>query len=311
MSFTIEQCQLMQKFFHEKIHNSADTLTQSEKEEITKTLALCLHQETSALISTINFREHVEKEKVPDLQNLKYEAVDAFRYILAILNTWDITPQEFSNAFYEKDAYLNLRNELSLRKWEGQSVLIVDVDDVLAEFRSGFSNWLREAKKIYASVDSKEYYFITALSEANENPEQIFEEYLAGGGFAALEEVTGAFNALKELRSQGYWIQLLTARPDERLKCLYDTYTWLRNYSDCFDAIDFSTEKFRWCAQSKYYDSGAIKFAIDDSPKHATEYAKHGIKTLVPLKPYNEFLEHENIQFYSHPAEIIKLCSEG
>jgi len=310
MSLTIKQCQEMQKSFHSKIHENINDLSQQQKEEITKTLALCLNQEVSTIVNTINYKEHVFENKTPDLQNLKYESVDAFRYILAILNTWGISSEDFSRAYCEKDSYLNLRNELAKRKWHGQPVLIVDVDDVLAEFRLGFSNWLREVKGVSACVDSKEYYFITALAKAKENPEQIFEQYLASGGFASLTPVEHSFESLRNLRDSGYWIQLLTARPSERLKCLYDTYSWLSNYSDCFDAIDFSTEKFRWCAQSKYYDSGAIKFAIDDSPKHALEYAKHGIKTLVPLKPYNEFIEHENIQFYSNPTEIIKLCSE-
>lgn len=301
----------LQQKFHKKIYGDFKKLSSKEKEEISKTLGLCLHQEVSSLINTINFKSHTKSHTEVDISNLKYEAVDAFRYIVSILNTWEINEKDFLNAYCEKDIYLNVRNKLEERKWEGQPVIIVDVDDVLAEFRSGFSKWLINKKGIDASVSSKEYYFITALSKTDENPEDIFMEFLQQGGFKNLKDVKHSMKAIKTLRKKGYWIQLLTARPKENLKCLYDTYQWIGNWTDCFDAIDFSTEKFRWCAQSEFYDSGAIKFAIDDSPKHIEEYAKHGIKTLVPLKSYNDFVSHENITFYSDPKEIINLVLEN
>lgn len=302
----------LQDKFHKKVYSSQyKDFSSKEKEEISKTLGLCLHQEVSSLINTINFKSHTKSYTEVDISNFKYEAADAFRYIIALLNTWEINDKEFLQAFCEKDVYLNVRNKLEKRRWEGQPVIIVDVDDVLAEFRDGFSEWLKKYKDIDASVSSKEYYFITALANSKENPEEIFMEFLKTGGFKNLEVVKHSMKALKTLRKKGYWIQLLTARPKENLKCLYDTYEWISKWTDCFDAIDFSTEKFRWCAQSEFYDSGAIKFAIDDSPKHIEEYAKHGIKTLVPLKTYNDFVSHENITFYSDPKEIINLVLEN
>ena len=68
-----------------------------------------------------------------------------------------------------------------------------------------------------------------------------------------------------------------------------------------------SHDHFRWCAKSKYYDEGAIKFAIDDAPKHAEDYAKHGIKCLVPLKSYNEDLCHESIYHFSNYHQSIDI----
>ena len=85
------------------------------------------------------------------------------------------------------------------------------------------------------------------------------------------------------------------------------SYFWINQQNIPCDAISFSPEKFRWCAKSKYYDEGAIKFAIDDAPKHAEDYAKHGIKCLVPLKSYNEELTHENIYHFSDYYQAIKI----
>ena len=68
--------------------------------------------------------------------------------------------------------------------------------------------------------------------------------------------------------------------------------TLIAKYNLPYDGIDFSSEKFRWCARSKFYKH--ILFAIDDSPKHALEYAKHGIKCHVPIKSYNKQTEGIN-----------------
>ena len=193
------------------------------------------------------------------------------------------------------------------KKWEGQPVAIIDIDDVLANFRTGFSEWLYKKFGVEADVDSKEYYFITALSKINLNSESVFKMFLDDEGFAKLTIDTDNLELLHQLKHRGYWIHLLTARPQEELQCLYDTYFWIWQQNIPCDAISFSPEKFRWCAKSKYYDEGAIKFAIDDAPKHAEDYAKHGIKCLVPLKSYNEDLCHESIYHFSNYRQAIDI----
>ena len=58
---------------------------------------------------------------------------------------------------------------------------------------------------------------------------------------------------------------------------------------------------------TKYYDSSSIHFAIDDSPKHATEYAKHGIPVKVPRKSYNKKLS--SVDYYSDFDELLSNIS--
>ena len=90
---------------------------------------------------------------------------------------------------------------------------------------------------------------------------------------------------------------------------MYDTYQWLDQYNMCYDDIGFSTEKFRWCAKSKYYDQKAIAFAIDDSPKHAEEYAKHGIRVKVPEKSYNKNINQE-VDYYKNFNSLLTQIKE-
>ena len=298
--------------YNKKIVGRSDQLSQELKEKITRENVLCAHAELSALVNATNYKNHhSHSELLTNRKTVLYETVDVIRYMMATLNTWGITSKEFENAFDKKDVYLNKHYELQQKKWNpGQPVAIVDIDDVLANFRSGFSKWLYNKFGVKANVDSKEYYFITALSKIDLNSESVFKMFLDDEGFENLTINTDVLELLWQLKHRGYWIHLLTARPEEELQCLYDTYFWIWQQNIPCDAISFSPEKFRWCAKSKYYDDNAIKFAIDDAPKHANDYAKHGIKCLVPLKPYNEHLAHENIHHYSSYNQIISILTK-
>ena len=304
-----KQMMKKQEAYNRKIVGRSDQLSQELKEKITQENVLCAHSELSALVNATHYKNHhTHSEPVANRSTVLYETVDVIRYMIATLNTWGITSGEFEKAFDKKDVYLNKHHEMQQKKWDGvQPVAIVDIDDVLANFREGFSNWLKKEYGVEPDVNSKEYYFITALSKINMNSETVFKRYLDSGGFADLTIDTDNLELLHQLKHQGYWIHLLTARPEEELQCLYDTYYWIWLQNIPCDAISFSPEKFRWCAKSKYYDAGAIKFAIDDAPKHAQDYAKHGIKCFVPKKSYNEHLHDKNIFLYKNYSHITNL----
>ena len=293
----------VQKKFNQKLYG--DNLTNKEKAEITKTLSLCLHSEVSELMQSVTFKDHHIQTDNIDKVKMLFESVDVIRYVIAILNLNDINAQDFISAYLDKDVYLNNLNK-DQKSWDGkQKVVIVDIDDVISEFRVHFAKHLNEEYDLYPDVESEEYYFITALSKLNMNPEEVFEKFTDQGGFRDIPVVKGAIEMLQDIRNRGYWIQLLTARPKENLKCFHDTYYWLNKNNIPYDAIDFSSEKFRWCAKSRYYDNDAIKFAIDDAPKNVSEYAKHGIFCYMPEKNYNKEVRDMNkTSTYPEPKKL-------
>ena len=260
-------------------------------DDLTRTLSLALHKEVSDLVSATSYRSHTADRANHDPDKILFESVDVIRYSIAIMNAWGLSPEEFERAWRSKDRYLSLSKKIEQREWRGEKVAIIDVDDVLCEFRSGFSKWLLDSHGIFTDVESSEYYFITELEETGQNPEKIFESFIADSGFLNLEPVDGAREFMLDLKNQGYFVHILTARPNDNLRCLYNTFEWLEENDIYFDKIDFSSEKFRWCVQSDYWCNNAIDFAVDDSPKHAAEYSKHGVKTFFPEKSYNRELQ--------------------
>jgi len=288
-----------------KLIDVSQSLSDDERDDMTKTLALALHAEVSDLISSTAYKSHrIEKIK-PDKDKVLFESVDIIRYAIAIMNIWNIDPTQFESAWLSKDRYLSTSRILEKNKWQGEKVAIIDIDDVICEFREGFSAWLKKEYGINTDVKSTEYYFINELETAGVNPEGVFENFISQGGFLSLSPVDGAISFLESLRENDYFIHLLTARAKENLRCYYNTLEWLSINSIPFDKIDFSSEKLRWCMKSEYWTSGAIDFAIDDSPKHVAEYAKHGIEVLVPNKPYNsEVHDYQTVRVYENISEI-------
>ena len=124
----------IQKDFNNNFFN-LQKLEKSEKEEITKSFCLAVHAEVSELVSSLNYKQHKDEDKEIKIEKILFESVDVLRYVLAILNLWNISSEDFVSAFSDKDNYLNMSLDQSKKKWEGQPVLIVDLDDVLIHFR--------------------------------------------------------------------------------------------------------------------------------------------------------------------------------
>lgn len=300
-----------QKSFNDKFYDISET-SMKDKEEITKSFCLALHAEISDLVSSLNYKQHKDENKEVKLEKIIFESADIFRYVLAILNLWEISCDDFISAFNDKDRYLNMNFDLSNAKWEGQPVIIVDLDDVVIKFREGFLEWLNRELDIAVDYNSNEYYTTKEVIAAGLNPEKVFFDFIRSRGLKDLLPNQKMIETLNHIRDQGIWIHLLTARPDSNTLCLYDTYSWLKNSGLKFDELSFSGEKYRWCANSKYFDSNSIVCAIDDSPKHASEYAKHNINVVVPREPYNTEVESlENVFMFDSPGEakdqILKL----
>lgn len=265
-----------------------ESMSDKEKEEITKTFALSLHAEVSEIASAVNFKDH-RRVKVPvDHNKLLYKSVDAFRYVLALLNLWGIDSQTFTQACEDKDLYLHRRHLESENKRGNRPVVIFDADDVIAEFRISFFRYLDTKWSIKADINEKQYYSSAELQKSGIDAETAFDSFIKDGGFRSLELNNTAYEAMRMCRDAGYWVQILTARPSGNLKCFYDTHRWLHEAKVPFDSVAFSPEKYLWLTGQDFYAKKQLICAIDDSPKHASEFAKHGVPVIVPVKSYNE-----------------------
>ena len=278
---------MRQKEFSDLFFAEKD-LSDREKEEITKTFILSMHAELSDLVSAVNYKDHRADCHPVNSDKILYKSVDIFRYLLAVLNLWSIDPDEFISACEDKDLFLHARHQLSRSTDENMPVVVFDVDDVIAEFRTDFNEWLNKEYNVKTNPDSEEYYNTVGLVKEGLEPEGVFREFISRGGFRDIALDPKIVSLMQKLKNNGYWIHLLTARPGDNSRVMYDTYRWLADNNIPHDAVDFSGEKFRWVADQKFFNESRLICAIDDSSKHCAEYAKHGVKVIAPIKTYNK-----------------------
>jgi hypothetical protein len=299
-----------QKLFSDKFFDSSE-LSDPQKQEQLKTFVLALHAEVTGIAEGVNYKDHRLLNKAADVQKMLYKAVDSYRYVLAILNLWGIDSTDFSAALAQKDDFLHYRHNLSERKWSGQPVVLFDMDDVLAEFRKSFCAWVTSTTGHFLDPLSREYYNTDVLKKAGLNNESLFKSFIDGHGFLGLECDEKYCSLLRHLKSKGYWVQIVTARPESNLTAFYDTYSWLHRNKIDADGVAFTSEKFVFLTDQPYYSRGRY-FAVDDSSKHAAEYAKHGVKVVVPQKTYNsEVSDLENVFYVPSDVEVVSFVESN
>ena len=289
----LKQQEIFSNLFYDK-----DKMSPKEKEEMLKTLTLAMHSEVTEIISSCNYKIFDKSNFTFDRDKLVYNSIDVFRYLLAIMNLYEISADEFVNSFEERDVQLKL-NSMLLDPLEGQKVIVVDVDDVLCKFRSHFNNWLNFTYNIYIDPDSTSYYSSKEVKDHGYSPEGVFEKFISENELLKIPPVETMVNFLRLAREDGYYIQLLTSRPEHNLKCKYQTFLWLQRNNIPFDNIGFAAEKYIWVSKKDFYIKGNLVAAIDDSPKHAMEYATHDVNVLVPKTAYNKDVTHKNISHFN------------
>lgn len=283
---------------YSNIFYNSNELDEKNKLEILKSLCLSLHNEVSLISNSIDYKTITKNNIKLDEDNLIYHTVDSLRYIFAILNLYNINAEEFEKSYLEKDIALNIEANIKEPN-TNDKIVIVDIDDVLCEFKDHFNNWLEKQYNIKIDKNSDSYYTTKELIEISVNPESAFELYIKSNQLLEIGVMQHAKSMLQTLKDKGYYIYLLTSRPKNNARCKYQTYSWLKNNEILFDNIDFAPEKYLWLSKQDFYINNQIHFAIDDSAKHAMEYATHGLKCYVPLAPHNKNLNHSLIEHFN------------
>lgn len=277
-----------------------DNLSPWEREYITTIFVASLQKEAGSLLDGINYRHHRLISREPN--KILHEGIDVWWYLIGIMNLWGITPEQFVEAFEDRDLFLRVRHEKESVSWKGEPVLIVDMDDVLTNFREECTDWVREIKSGVVDENSNMYYNI---------PHQLYEDFVNLRKMRTLSPNQPYVDAINELYDQGVWIHILTARPKSNLILKYDTYAWLCRVGVKFNRVSFNPEKYLWLIQTDYFKRGRVVAAVDDSPKHAMEYAQHGILCLMPTKSYNcDVQQSEYIFRCDDVSDFLKVIKE-
>jgi NTP pyrophosphatase (non-canonical NTP hydrolase) len=260
---------------------------QSEEELADQVSAFVLYttSELHELLRAVPWKKH---RKVPVLENhahLEEEGMDTFKCVLSILQIIGVENwEQLIELYWRKTAVVRQRyQEEWIAKIDGPCV-IVDIDNVLCDYITGFLDWLEVKGHLnYAVLNilRTERPYLNAQS-VGVTPEQWMDlkhQFRVSGAKRQLPLFPDAFMFLHRMRCEGFKIILLTSRPIDRYPNIFtDTIMWLNYHRLPYDFVWWSLDKHERLVQVKDIKQ-YVRFAVDDDCRFVEQFASIGIKT--------------------------------
>jgi len=160
---------------------------------------------------------------------------------------------------------------------------VLDIDNVLCDYTTGFCTWLKHRAPLFADaaqavIDGRKFFSSEKDFGMTATEWQGFKhEFRSMGHKRQLPVMPGAREFTQELRRAGYFVILLTSRPIDRYPNIYtDTLWWLNNHGMQFDWVWWATDK-----GERLIENGGLKFirgVVDDDPRYIAQFAKLGLQ---------------------------------
>lgn len=303
---TLEELDKMWKV--QKLFNSNfvdfSSLTDSEKQEMTKEYVLHLLSEANSLLETINWKMHHKKDLKVNRSDVILEIIDVWKYLLSIGLIWDLTPEEFLRVYDEKSQLVEQRFLQEFGQNSQKDIIICDIDGIIGDYPKSFLRYVKNrARGSHIDVEDFDedkvdnldlYEFLGKRGYDLNFVSQCKHLYRSSGRSREESVIQETSEFLQMMKNAGYYIVLLTSRPFDLYKNLYlDTYVWLESNKVPFDMLINDSKKRN--KVSRLLDTYSIKFILDDDPKVVSSLkglSDRGKTVLFLLdKPYNQSYE--------------------
>jgi len=97
-----------QKEFQLNFYNP-DNMSEEQKINLTKEFILCMHRELGEILNIIPWKLHRKNTKQYNVDDLKEEIIDCFKYLLNLCLIWNLDSSSFENLFYNKSKIVEER----------------------------------------------------------------------------------------------------------------------------------------------------------------------------------------------------------
>lgn len=294
--------------FNKLLGNEAKTL--KEREVLTKEFILHLITEAVEVLNEVNWKMHRKKQydkyNPVNEYNLKEELIDVWKYLLSIMQFWNITPEQFIEEFHRKSDVVEQRynQEKILNLIKEKKIIGIDIDGVLADYPKSFINFAEKETGIKFNIKGYDISEKIGKIIGVEKAKKIKEKYRISGQKRFIPVIENSQKALKIL-SKKYKIVLLSARPIKQYKRIFpDTIEWLKKNNFNYDAILWDEKK----EEKVIKEFPNMKFMVEDVKENANKIAKKGYKVYLINKTYNRGKVEKNVTRVKNWEEI--LCHE-
>jgi uncharacterized HAD superfamily protein len=277
-------------------------------EDRIKEFSLCMFSEIGDLLNSVNWRSHRElPDKTIVTDNVLEELIDIWKYTLSLAIDWNITPEQFMDAFDRKSEVVEQRY-IQENWWRriDKPIVGLDLDGVMANYTKGLIEYIN--KELHNDFDTSVVYYriedhLSGVSK------EVFNKLLDGfrttGQKRYLDIFPGAKRFVQLLRHNGYSVILLTARPYKIYKRMFsDTIYWLKKNNIEYDAILFNDDKGNTLINT--FGAEKIRFFVEDNLRQANAISKKDVKVYMLNKTYNQGELDKNVIRVDYFGDILK-----
>ncbi len=297
-----------------KCWNTDQVVDDAKKNSLHMDYALGLFNNATKLLNEYQWNSYLIERKDVNIHNIAEHAGDVLKYIVSLMLLHGIKPEDFINIFIDKYGVTEVKVrgkniELSILT----KIIAFDIDGVLADYSSAFIDYIRIKKELSDDVKiiHNEYHFASILPDFTyEEESELAASFVNEGNLRHLPCYEGAKELLRTLRSMGYKIVLITARPYKRFRRMYDdTMYWLNNNGIVCDKIIWNDNKAD-AIQSLY--PAYTDYFVEDRDKHVLEVSSLGVNVILIDKLYNRTLANsKRITRIDNIKEVLSIVNES
>jgi len=262
-----------------------------------RSLSLGTIEEVTEFLRTYDYKVH--RRGRLGLQNVAHsheELIDLYKYWLSLCLLAKFPFDRIEELYYAKSRVVQYRyQEEWLSKIDRPSV-VVDIDNVLADYIAGICSWIRECGpellhltngerlQLCAQVDEvkRKHKFANAqsLGLTHLQWQTIKHDFRTRGGKVVIPIFSDAREFLLWCKAREWLVILITSRPISEYPNIFtDTLSWLHNGNLPFDYLWWTEKKDERLEEAHIQFRSQIVFAVDDDEKYVDQYLKKGIKT--------------------------------
>ena len=257
-------------------------MTFAQRTAETKELTLHLISECDELLRASGaWKPHRQIEVMDNPRAIGLELADIFKYLISIAQIHGFTSHDLIKLYWEKSMVVRQRHsqEFVNRSLDTPAV-IVDIDNVLADYITGFIAWLVQHATISGAMaqdilDHPRFVDAASLAMTKNEYRNVLHQFRVSGEHAGLPLMPGARELLQLVRARHWAIILLTARPIDRYPNLHsETLRWLHTNDLPFEWVWWARDKGE--AIRALNPTPYIVWAVDDEFQYVEQIASTG-----------------------------------
>lgn len=255
----------------------------AERTAETKELSLHMISEVDELLRASGaWKPHRRVLTLENRRAVGYELADIFKYVISVAQVHGFTAAEFAQFYWEKSMIVRQRYAQEFIQTLDNPAIIVDIDQVLANYIHAFLVWMVDCGYLAPSILATPPAYVSAHSLGMAPP--LYDEakhlWRVSGQHATIPVMPGAYDFLAQSvrdhpeRS----IIVLTARPIDQYPNLYgETLNWLRLNNLPYHFVWWAADKGDAIYSSRIASN--VIYAVDDNWTHVEQFAKTGVRT--------------------------------